>query len=156
MGEPGQRKLQPYFPKQPGSSVFAYLWARTISCPGYGQAGATQPQLVVAHRRRSGGRGLELQSDRNVCRFEIVYGTIAWHSQLPMKVHQRRRGTVAMDRRDDIEGAHQGRGPSGQNDRNAICYCPQDESLASSLLVPEVMMISQRYRQRKRRAGQLE
>ncbi len=30
-------KLDPYFPKQPGESIFAYLWACTIACPVTGK-----------------------------------------------------------------------------------------------------------------------
>jgi len=32
-----KEKLGPYFPKQPGESIFAYLWARTVACPATGK-----------------------------------------------------------------------------------------------------------------------
>ena len=32
-----KEKLSSYFPKEPGESIFAYLWARTVSCPSTGK-----------------------------------------------------------------------------------------------------------------------
>ncbi|MCW5844559.1 MAG: DUF1156 domain-containing protein, partial [Caldilinea sp.] len=32
-----EARLAPYFPKQPGESIFAYLWARTVACPSTGK-----------------------------------------------------------------------------------------------------------------------
>jgi len=32
-----KEKLAPFFPKQPGESIFAYLWARTVACPTTGK-----------------------------------------------------------------------------------------------------------------------
>ena len=32
-----KEKLSPFFPKQPGENIFAYLWARTVACPTTGK-----------------------------------------------------------------------------------------------------------------------
>ena len=32
-----EERLAEYFPKQPGESIFAYLWARTVACPTTGK-----------------------------------------------------------------------------------------------------------------------
>ena len=37
LGARVKEKLAPYFPKQPGESIFAYLWARTVACPTTGK-----------------------------------------------------------------------------------------------------------------------
>ena len=56
-----KEKLDPYFPKQPGESIFAYLWARTVACPTTGKPVPLSPnwwlrtgmiQCSETHRRR--------------------------------------------------------------------------------------------------------
>jgi len=32
-----EEKLSPFFPKEPGENIFAYLWARTVACPTTGK-----------------------------------------------------------------------------------------------------------------------
>ena len=51
-----KEKLAPYFPKQPGESIFAYLWARTVACPTTGKPVPLSPNWWLRSRRRPGRR----------------------------------------------------------------------------------------------------
>jgi putative DNA methylase len=72
------KRLQPYFPLEPGEDIIAYTWARTIECP---RTGKTVPLLTDWWLRRDRGKevavrlitevgGVELREPR----FEIVRG----------------------------------------------------------------------------------
>ena len=67
-------RLDPYFPKQPGESIFAYLWARTIACPVTGKPVPLSPNWWL--RKGSDPVAVRLIAEEGMDepRFEIVEG----------------------------------------------------------------------------------
>jgi putative DNA methylase len=72
-----KEKLSPYFPKQPGESIFAYLWARTVACPTTGKPVPLSPNWWL----RSGDDpvAVRLIAEPGMAepQFEIVRGAAA-------------------------------------------------------------------------------
>jgi len=72
-----KERLAPYFPKQPGESIFAYLWARTVACPTTGKPVPLSPNWWL----RSGDDpiAVRLIAEEGMAepRFEIVTGAKA-------------------------------------------------------------------------------
>jgi putative DNA methylase len=69
-----KEKLDPYFPKQPGESIFAYLWARTVACPTTGKPVPLSPNWWL--RTGSDPVAVKLIAEEGMSepRFEIVTG----------------------------------------------------------------------------------
>jgi adenine-specific DNA methylase len=72
-----KEKLAPYFPKQPGESIFAYLWARTVACPTTGKPVPLSPNWWL--RTGDDPVAVRLIAEEGMAepRFEIVTGTKA-------------------------------------------------------------------------------
>ena len=72
-----KEKLAPYFPKQPGESIFAYLWARTVACPTTGKPVPLSPNWWL--RTGDDPVAVRLIADEGMAepRFEIVTGAKA-------------------------------------------------------------------------------
>lgn len=72
-----KEKLAPYFPKQSGESIFAYLWARTVACPTTGKPVPLSPNWWL----RTGDDlvAVRLIAEEGMAepRFEIVTGAKA-------------------------------------------------------------------------------
>jgi adenine-specific DNA methylase len=67
-------KLTPYFPKQPGESIFAYLWARTVACPVTGKPVPLSPNWWLRKGSDPVAVHLIAESGMDAPRFEIVTG----------------------------------------------------------------------------------
>ena len=69
-----KEKLAPYFPKQPGESIFAYLWARTVADPSTGKPVPLSPNWWL--RKGSDPVAVKLIAEPSMDepRFEIVTG----------------------------------------------------------------------------------
>ena len=72
-----KEKLAPYFPKQPGESIFAYLWARTVACPTTGKPVPLSPNWWL--RTGDDPVAVRLIAEEGMAepRFEIVTGAKA-------------------------------------------------------------------------------
>jgi putative DNA methylase len=72
-----EEKLAPYFPKQPGENIFAYLWARTVACPTTGKPVPLSPNWWL--RKGSDPVAVKLIAEPGMDepRFEIVTGARA-------------------------------------------------------------------------------
>lgn len=71
-----KEKLAPYFPKQPGESIFAYLWARTVACPATGKPVPLSPNWWL---RKDPPVAVRLVAEPHMAEpaFEIVTGAQA-------------------------------------------------------------------------------
>ena len=71
-----KEKLALYFPKQPGESIFAFLWARTVTCPTTGKPVPLSPNWRLSKDLEVAAR---LIADEGMAepRFEIVTGAAA-------------------------------------------------------------------------------
>ncbi len=69
-----EKRLDPYFPRQPGESIHAYLFARTVACPETGKSVPLSPNWWLLRGRRRVTAKLIADSDRDECNFEIVEG----------------------------------------------------------------------------------
>jgi len=72
-----KQRLNPYFPKQPGESIHAYIWARTVACPSTGKPVPLSPNWWL----QKGAKPIAVKLDANpaydVCRFDIKEGKAA-------------------------------------------------------------------------------
>ena len=69
-----EQRLSEFFPKDPGESIFAYLWARTVACPGTGKAVPLSPNWWLSKGKDPVAVRLIVQPDWDAPRFEIVRG----------------------------------------------------------------------------------
>ncbi|MBM3131047.1 MAG: DUF1156 domain-containing protein [Chloroflexi bacterium] len=67
-----KEKLDPYFPKQPGESIFAYLWARTVACPSTGKPVPLSPNWWLSTGSNPVAVKMIADEGMSVPRFEIV------------------------------------------------------------------------------------
>ena len=72
-----KEKLASYFPKQPGESIFAYLWARTVVCPTTGKPVPLSPNWWLRTGDVPDAVRLVVDEGMTVPRFEIVTGAKA-------------------------------------------------------------------------------
>ena len=71
--EAAKMELEEFFPKQPGEQVYAYLWARTIRCPGCGLIIPLSPNWwIVNKEKESVAIKLVVPKSGDTCSFEIV------------------------------------------------------------------------------------
>jgi len=70
------RELQRFFPRKSGEEVYAYLWARTISCSSCGLTVPLSPNWWLTRGGRDESRSIGLRllvrDDKDICDFEIV------------------------------------------------------------------------------------
>lgn len=69
-----KEKLDPYFPKQPGESIFAYLWARTVACPATGKPVPLSPNWWLSTGSHPVAVKMIADEGMTAPRFEIVTG----------------------------------------------------------------------------------
>jgi len=69
-----KEKLEPYFPKQAGESIFAYLWARTIACPTTGKPVPLSPNWWLRTGDNPAAVKMIADDGMDAPRFEIVTG----------------------------------------------------------------------------------
>ena len=67
-----EKRLDQYFPRQPGESIHAYLFARTVACPETGKSVPLSPNWWLLRGRRTVAAKLIADSDRDECSFEIL------------------------------------------------------------------------------------
>ena len=67
-------KLDPYFPKQPGESIFAYLLARTVACPATGKPVPLSPNWWLSTGSNPAAVKMIADEGMSAPRFEIVTG----------------------------------------------------------------------------------
>ena len=72
-----KEKLAPYFPKQPGESIFAYLWARTVACPTTGKPVPLSPNWWLSTGDDQVAVRLIADEGMAAPGFEIVTGAAA-------------------------------------------------------------------------------
>ncbi len=72
-----KEKLDPYFPKQPGESIFAYLWARTVACPATGKPVPLSTNWWLSTGSHPAAAKIIAEEGMNAPRFEIVTGAKA-------------------------------------------------------------------------------
>lgn len=72
-----EEKLAPYFPKQPGENIFAYLWARTVACPTTGKPVPLSPNWWLSKGSDPVAVKLTAEAWMEEPRFEIVHGAAA-------------------------------------------------------------------------------
>jgi len=73
-----RRRLEPFYPlSDPGETVFAYLWARTVSCPITGRPVPLAPNWWLRKGANPIALRLVLDEKEKRCRFEIVHGQVA-------------------------------------------------------------------------------
>jgi adenine-specific DNA methylase len=73
-----RRRLEPFYPlSEPGENIFAYLWARTIACPGTGKLVPLSPNWWL--RKGSDPIAVRILADPKTgsCEFEIIHGKTA-------------------------------------------------------------------------------
>ena len=87
-----QSRLDSYFPRQKGESIFAYMWARTIACPTTGKPVPLSPNWWLQKGDKPIGVRLVASPGSKECRFEIVSGKEALKSK--PDVGTIRRGTA--------------------------------------------------------------
>jgi adenine-specific DNA methylase len=71
-----KEKLAPYFPKQKGENIFAYLWARTVACPATGKPVPLSPNWWLSKDPPVAVK-MTAESWMDEPRFEIVKGAQA-------------------------------------------------------------------------------
>jgi adenine-specific DNA methylase len=69
-----KERLAPYFPKQPGESIFAYLWARTVACPVTGKPVPLSPNWWLRKGSDPVAVRLIAEPGMDAPQFEIVTG----------------------------------------------------------------------------------
>ena len=69
-----ENQLQQYFPRRPGESIHAYVFARTIACPETGKSVPLSPNWWLRRKRPKVAVDLIAESGLEECRFEIVAG----------------------------------------------------------------------------------
>lgn len=74
-------RLDPFFPRQEGESIFAYFWARTVACPSTGKPVPLSPNWWLQKGNKPVAVRLLCQSDWSECRFEILHGQAALRSE---------------------------------------------------------------------------
>ena len=70
-----RERLEPFFPRHEGESIFAYLFARTVACPETGKPVPLNPNWWLQRKTRpySAAR-IVAEPDLEVCQFEIARG----------------------------------------------------------------------------------
>lgn len=70
-----RERLEPFFPVQPGESIQAYIWTRTVACPTTGKPIPLSPNWWL---RSNNGDPVAVKlicdPEENECRFDIVRG----------------------------------------------------------------------------------
>lgn len=69
-----EERLAPFFPKQPGENIFAYLWARTVACPETGKPVPLSPNWWLSRENGGVAAKLVVQPDWDAPRFIIQRG----------------------------------------------------------------------------------
>jgi len=69
-----RQKLAPFFPKNEGENIFAYLWARTVACPVTGKPVPLSPNWWLSKKKAQVAVRLLADPAWNEPRFEIVRG----------------------------------------------------------------------------------
>ena len=72
-----KEKLDPYFTKQPGENIFAYLWARTVACPTTGKPVPLSPNWWLSTGDKPVAVRMICEPEMDAPRFEIVTGAQA-------------------------------------------------------------------------------
>ena len=69
-----EERLEPFFPKQPGENIFAYLWARTVACPSTGKPVPLSPNWWLRKGEKPVAVRLIAEPDMEAPRYEILRG----------------------------------------------------------------------------------
>ncbi|MDE0603884.1 MAG: DUF1156 domain-containing protein [bacterium] len=69
-----EQRLDPYFPRQPGDSIHAYLFARTVACPETGKSVPLSPNWWLQKGSKKVAAELITDPEMDQCRFRIVEG----------------------------------------------------------------------------------
>jgi len=69
-----KEKLAPFFPRQPGERIFAYLWARTVACPSTGKPVPLSSNWWLSTGSNPAAVKMIAEEGMDAPRFEIVTG----------------------------------------------------------------------------------
>lgn len=69
-----EKRLAPFYPRQEGEKIFAYVWSRTVACPATGKPVPLSPNWWLQKGGDPVAARLICEKDRPACRFEIVKG----------------------------------------------------------------------------------
>lgn len=69
-----EKELGLYYPTNPGESIFAYIWARTVACPTTGKPVPLSPNWWLSKGDNPVAVRLIAEKTDEQCRFEIVKG----------------------------------------------------------------------------------
>jgi adenine-specific DNA methylase len=69
-----EKKLEPYFPRQLGGSIFAYMWARTVACPTTGKPVPLSPNWWLSRGSELVAVKVIAEQEMDAPRFLIVEG----------------------------------------------------------------------------------
>ena len=72
-----EKRLAPFYPRQEGEKIFAYVWSRTVACPATGKPVPLSPNWWLQKGGDTVAVRLVCEKDRAACRFEIVKGNRA-------------------------------------------------------------------------------
>jgi putative DNA methylase len=72
-----RQRLEPYFPLQPGESIHAYIWARTVACPYTGKPIPLSPNWWIQKGSDPVAVRPIFDDNEKMARFEILRGTKA-------------------------------------------------------------------------------
>ncbi|MBU2498630.1 MAG: DUF1156 domain-containing protein [Proteobacteria bacterium] len=75
-----EERLGSYFPRQKSENIFAYIWARTVSCPGTGKPVPLSPNWWLQKGSNPVAVRITANPKWNQCRFEIVHAKVAIQS----------------------------------------------------------------------------
>jgi len=76
-----EKRLAPYFPRQNNENIFAYIWARTVSCPTTGKPVPLSPNWWLQKGADPVAVKMLVQPEWPACRFKILHGEEAIKSQ---------------------------------------------------------------------------
>jgi len=69
-----EKRLSPFYPRQTGEGIFAYIWSRTVACPTTGKPVPLSPNWWLQKGSDPVAVKLLAQADWPACRFEILQG----------------------------------------------------------------------------------
>ncbi|MEI8173791.1 MAG: DUF1156 domain-containing protein, partial [Deltaproteobacteria bacterium] len=75
-----EKRLAPFYPRQDGEKIFAYVWARTVACPTTGKPVPLSPNWWLQKGSNPVAVKLLSQADWPACHFEILKGKQAAQS----------------------------------------------------------------------------
>jgi adenine-specific DNA methylase len=106
VGERVEGRLGDYYPRLPGESILAYIWARTVACPQTGKPVPLSPNWSLQTGADPVAVRLVAPENADACHFEIVRGTQAVANAHPEVGTVRRGDAVSPWTHEVIDGEY--------------------------------------------------